>query len=343
MFAAALILFSITCSAARDRLALGGDASELPSLPGEERVAEADAFNVNAGSIGLAERSFDNVMGVRLDGYKDLAPAVVLEKGWLLSRRLGVGGVYTFHRRSSDLVLNGVYAPRRDVRVQFSASQTRMDGVNSSPGGVDERLVQNGLLSSVSKQWAKSRVLPEAGFAVFTARAGASTRQDPGLAGPEMGTRAGYMLKLAAMPMLRARAEVSYQAQSTLYDNPQTAHWRDRQASASLNYSQSIGDCSLLRGRFTAGPGLSRTDLRYEKGAFSVGFLQTRSDEYEDRMVRFSYSLALDSGRRPAAKCEQVAGAPTPFRAIVDAATTRPSYLPSEPLTRSVRASDLPS
>ena len=158
-----------------------------------------------------------------------------------------------------------------------------------------------------------------------------------------MGTLAGYMLKLAAMPMQRTRVEVSYRAQSTFYDNPLAAQWHDRQASASLNYSQSFDDCSLLRGRFTTGPGLSRTDLRYEKGAFSVGFLQTRSDVYEDRMVQFGYSLALDSGRRPAAKCEGVAGAPTPFRAIVDAATTRPTYLPSEPLTRSARASDLPS
>ena len=322
---------------------MGGDMGELPSLPGEDRDAQADTFNVNTGSIGLTDRSVDTVMGVRLDGYQELQPAVVLEKGWLVSRRLGIGGVYSFQRGASELVLNGVYAPRRDVRIQLSASQTRMNGVMASMGGVDETLVQTGLLSSVRKQWSKSRVKPEAGFALFTARAGGSKRQDAALSGVEMGTLAGYMLKVAAMPMARARLEMSYQAQSTQYDNPLTAQWRDRQASASLDYSQSFDDCSLIRGRYTAGPGLSRTDLRYERGPFSFGFLQTRSDDYEDRSVQLNYSIALDRGRQPAAKCEQVAGEPTPFRAIVDAATTRPSSLPSEPLTRSVSASDLPS
>jgi hypothetical protein len=343
MVLTASVFFSMPCSAAQDRLVMGGDMGELPSLPGEDRGAEADAVNVDTGSIGLTDRTVDNVMGVRLDGYQELAPAVVLEKGWLVSRRLGVGGVYTFQRNASELVLNGVYAPRRDVRIQLSASQTRMNGVMASLGGIDETLVQTGLLSSVRKQWSKSRVKPEAGFALFTARAGGSTRRDADLAGVETGTLAGYMLKVAAMPMTRARLEVSYQAQSTLYDNPLTAQWRDRQASASLNYSQSFDDCSLIRGTLTTGPGLSRADLRYERGAFSVGFLQTRSDDYEDRSVQFSYSIALDSGRQPAAKCEHVAGSPTPFRAIVDAATTRPSSLPSEPLTRSVSAADLPS
>jgi hypothetical protein len=343
VFAVALVACSVPCSAAQDRLIMGGDAGDLPSLPGEQRGEEADAVNVDTGSIGLTDRSFDNVLGVRLDGYQELAPAVVLEKGWLVSRKLGVGGVYTVQSGSSELVLNGVYAPRRDVRIQFSASQIRMDGVMSDLGGNDETLVQTGMLSSVRKQWTKSRVLPEAAFAVFTARAGGSRRREATLSGIEMGTNAGYMLKVAAMPMVRARVEVSYQGQSTTYDNPLTAHWRDSQASASVNYAQSFDDCSLIRGRFTTGPGVSRTDLRYEKGAFSVGFLQSRSDDYQDRMLQFSYSLALDSGRRPVAKCEHIAGAPTPFRAIVDAATTRPSYLPSEPLTRTVSADDVPS
>jgi len=342
MFAAALMTFACTCKAAQDRLVMGGEAGELPSLPGEQRGEEADAVSVDEGSIGLTERSFDNVLGVRLDGYQELAPAVVLEKGWLVSRKLGVGGVYTVQRETSELVLNGVYAPRRDVRIQLSASQIRMDGAMATVGAIDQTLVQTGMLSSVRKQWAKSRVRPEAGFAVFAARAAGAERQDMAVHGLEMGTLAGYMLKLAAMPVPRTRVELSYQAQSTVYDNPLAAQWRDRQASASLDYSQSFDDCSLLRGRLTSGPGLTRADLRFEKGAFSVGFLQTRSDDYEDRMVQFSYSLSLDSGRQPTAKCEHVAGTLTPFRALVDAATARPSYLPSEPLTRTTSAADVP-
>lgn len=338
---AVLVSVCTTC-AAQDRLQLGGDATDLPSLPGEARAAEADLFNVNAASIGLSERSFDNVLGVRVDGYQNLAPAIVLEKGWLISRRLGVGGNYSMRSGSTELVLNGVYAPRRDVRVQLSASQIRMSGFASSFGGNDETLVQSGLLSSIKKQWDKSRVKPEAGFALFTARASGAGRQDASVPGLEMGTLAGYMLRLAAMPAARARLELSYQAQSTQYDNPFTPRWRDSQASSSVDYAQALDQCSLLRGRFTMGPGFDRTDLRYENGAFSVGFLQTRGVNRQDRMVQLRYSLALDTGRRPAAGCEASPGAPTPFRALVEAVTARPSHLPSEPLTRTVSAPGFP-
>lgn len=339
---AGILLLAASVAAAQDRLQLGGEMGELPSLPGEARAAETDLFDVDTGSIGLSERSFDNVLGVRLDDYRELAPAVVVEKGWLVSRRLGIGGSYSMRSDSTELVLNGVFAPRRDVRLQISASQLRMSGFASSFGGVDETLVQTGVLSSVKKQWSKSRVQPEAGFAVYTARAAGSVRQHAGATGLELGTLAGYMLRLAAMPMTRARLEVSYQAQNTRYDNPLTPQWRDSQASTSVHYSQAFDQCSLLRGRFTMGPGFERTDLRYERGAFSVGYLQTRSDDYQDRMLQLSYSLALDAGRRPSPGCEQSPGEPTPFRALVDAATARPSYLPSEPLTRTVSAPDVP-
>lgn len=337
VFAATLLAFTCSARAEQDRLLLGGDVGGLPSLPGEERSEAADAVSVEQGSIALSERSFDNVLAVRLDGYQELAPAVVLEKGWLVSRNVGIGGVYSVQHGTSELVLNGVYAPRRDVRVQLSASQSRMDGA------IDQALVQTGMLTSVRKQWVKSRVRPEAGVAVFTARAAGAERQAMAMHGLEMGTLAGYMLRLAAMPMARTRVELRYQAQNIVYDNPLlTGQWRDRQASTSVDYSRRFDDCSLFRGRFTSGAGLSQADLRFERGAFSVGYLQTRSDDYQDSMVRFSYSLALDGSPQPAARCEDVATAPTPFRTLVDAAAARPSYLPSEPLTRTVAAADAP-
>lgn len=343
LYAITLISFPIASVAAQDKLVVGADASEVPSLPGEERAGQFDAINMDTGRIALVDRSFDNVVGVRLEGYRELAPAVVLEKGWLVSRRLGMGSSYAFRSGSSELVLNGVYAPRKDVRIQLSASQKRIDGVLASFGGADKTIVQTGMLSSVKKQWAKSRVLPEAGFTVFTARAATEEMRDVTKPGLEMGTLAGYLLKLAAVPLYRGRFEVSYQAQRTRYDHPQTAQWRDSQASTSVDYSQGFDDCSLLHGRLTVGPGLSRTDLRYQKGAFSAGFLQTRNNENIDRAIQFTYSVSLDAGRAPAAKCHASPDAPAPFRAIVDATTARSPFLPSAPLTRAVGPADMPS
>lgn len=343
MFFIGLLVFPAICSAAQDRLVMGGEIGELPSLPGEQRGEDADALNVDSESIALRERSFDDTLGLRLDGYQASAPSVALEKGWLVSSRLGVGGAYTMRSGSSELVINGVYAPRPDVRIRFSASQLRADSYASAYSGDPKAVLQTSYLSSIKKQWAKSRIKPEAGFAVFTARAAGAGRQDPTVDGMEMGTLAGYMFRLAAKSMAREKFALSYQAQRVVYDNPMTAYSREAQASATLDYARTLDDCSRIRGRYSAGPGLSEADLRYEHGAFSIALLQTRTEDYSDRAIQVGYAISLGRGGQGSLKCGAEPGDATPFQAIVDAATERSPYLPSESLTRTATLKDAPS
>ncbi len=336
-----LLVFPVACIAAQDSLVLGGEAGELPSLPGEQRLTDTDAVDVDTESIVLRERRFDDTLGLRLDGYQASAPSVALEKGWLVSNQLGLGGAYTLRSGASELVLNGVYAPRPDVRIRLSASQLRANGAASAYGGDPKTVLQTGYLSSIRKQWAKSRIKPEAGFAIFSARAAGAGRQDPSVDGLEMGTLAGYMFKLAAAPASRERFALSYQAQRVVYDQAMTAYSRESQASASIDYTRTLDDCSQISGRFSAGPGLSEADLRYEKGAFSVALLQTRTDDYSDRAILFGYAISLGRGGQASAKCGEPGGA-APFQALVDAATERSPYLPSESLTRTATLKDTP-
>lgn len=331
----ALLSLPLSCAAAQDRLIMGDEAGELPSLPGEQRGEKNNGLAVDNGTIALRERGFDNTLGVRLDGYRAYAPSIAVEKGWLVDRRLGLGGIYTVSGGSSELLLNGVYAPRHDVRIQLSASQLRRDDFGTFSGD-PKTVMQTSYLSSIRKQWGKSRIQPSAAFAVFTSRAAGTGRQDSAVDGLEMGTLAGAMLKLAAISTQRERVEVSYRMQRVVYDNTLAANSRYTQALASVYYARTLDDCSQFRGRYSAGPGFMAADVRYESGGFSIGFLQTTTEDYSDKAIRLGYAIPLGSGGRHGAACASAPGTPSPFRTIVDAAITRSPYLPSETLTRTV-------
>jgi hypothetical protein len=340
----ALLLLPVLCHAGQDRLIMGGAdlAAELPSLPGEERAEQADALHVAPESIALRDGAADGMVGMRLDNYRDDLPSLSLEKGWLVSNRLAMGGAYTVRSKASDLVLNAVYATRPDARILLSMSQLRASDAAYAQNGDARTVLQTSYLSSFRKQWGKSRMLPEAGITVFVSRTAGADRRSATPDGLEMGTLAGTMLKLATRPMLRTRVEMSYQAQSTAYDTPMTAYARDRQASGSLDYSHTLNDCSRLHGRYTGGHGLSKTDLAYEKGAFRLGFLQVRGAEVSDNRVQLRYSLPLGRARHVGSVCDGSPAAPSTFRTMVDAATTRSPYLPSAPVTRTVSAMEAP-
>lgn len=340
--ATAGFLLTVDCSAAQDRLIVGGKASDLPSLPGEARTESRDALAVDDGTIALRERGFDDTLGVRLDGYQAYSPSVAVEKGWLVNSRLAVGGVYTVGSGSTELLLNGVYAPRQDFRVQLSASQLRADSLASSYNGDRKTVLQTGYLSSVRKRWDKSRLRPELSAAIFAARAAGAAHQDVAVDGLETGTLAGSMVKLAIGSMQRERVELSYRTQSVVYDNPHTVYWRERQVSSSVDYARTFDDCSQFRGRYSGGPDMSEAELRYERGAFSIGLMQTMSNEYSDSAIRVGYTVSLGRGGQSSTRCSIASGRTSPFRNLVDAVTIRSPYLPEETLVRTAESRDAP-
>ena len=235
--AVALLLVPMLCHAVEDRLIMGGEglSAELPSLPGEARGEQTDALHVAPESIALRDGAADGMVGMRLDNYRDDLPSLSLQKGWLVSNRLAMGGAYTVRSKASELVLNTVYATRPDARILLSVAQLRASDAAYAQNGDARTVLQTSYLSGFRKQWRKSRILPEAGMTVFVSRTAGADRRSATSDGLEMGTLAGTMLNLAARPTLRTRLELSYQAQSTFYDQPLAAYARDRQASGSLD------------------------------------------------------------------------------------------------------------
>ena len=71
--------------------------------------------------------------------------------------------------------------------------------------------------------------------------------------------------------------------------------------------------------------------------------LQTRTEDYSDRAIRVGYAVSLGRGGQGSLRCGAEPVEATPFQAIVDAATERSPYLPTESLTRTARLKDAPS
>lgn len=308
---------------------------EPPSLPGEERANARGAVAVDAGNITIRDRAIHNTLGVRLDGYTAVKPSVAIENGWLLRSDLGVGGAYKFRNDYADLLFNGVYAPRRDVRIQLSLSQLRSGEAFAVPQSRDLiTVLQTSYVASIRKLWDKSRVLPEAAISIFTARAADPGKRDMGTQQLEMGTLGGYMLNIAARPAYHSRIELGYKSQSTAYDHPLIDVLREKQSVRSIDYSRLFDDCSRINGRYSTGAGANQVNLQFERRGFTVGLLQSRTAQGTDNMIRVGYSQPLGGSGPRHASCDGKPVAPTSLQALVDSTISRSPFLPSQPLAR---------
>lgn len=308
---------------------------EPPSLPGEERANPRGAVAVDAGNITIRDRALHNTLGVRLDGYTAIRPSVAIENGWLLRSDLGVGGAYKFRNDYADLLFNGVYAPRRDVRVQLSLSQLRSGEGFAVPQSRELiTVLQTSYVASIRKLWDKSRVLPETGISVFTARAADPGKRDTGTQQLETGTLAGYMLNIAARPAYHSKIELGYKSQSIAYDHPLIDVLREKQSVRSIDYSRQFDDCSRINGRFSTGAGANQINLQFERRGFSIGLLQSRTGQGTDNMIRVGYSQPLGNGGPRQASCSGKPIAPTSLQALVDSTISRSPFLPSQPVAR---------
>jgi hypothetical protein len=308
---------------------------EPPSLPGEERANPKGAFAVDAGNITIRDRALHNTLGVRLDGYTAVRPSVAIENGWLLRSDLGVGGAYKFRNDYVDLLFNGVYAPRRDVRIQLSLSQLRSGEGFAVPQSRELiTVLQTSYVASIMKLWDKSRVLPETGISIFTARAADPSKRYTGTQQLETGTLAGYMLNIAARPAYHSKIELGYKSQSIAYDHPLIDVLREKQSVRSIDYSRLFDDCSRINGRYSTGAGANQINLQFERRGFTIGLLQSRTAQGTDNMIRVGYSHSLGSGGPKPASCSGKPIAPTSLQALVDSTISRSPFLPSQPVAR---------
>ncbi len=333
-FFATLVAFPFAAVGAEKADSAYGFGAELPSLPGEDRTNPKGAVNVDAGNITIRDRAPDNILGVRLDSYQAIKPSVALENGWLLRNDLGVGAAYVFRNDYSDLLFNGVYAPRKDVRFQISVSQLRSGEGFSMPNTREmQTVLQTGYLVNLKKIWDTSTALPEAGVTIFTAKSADSHSQTNAAHRLEMGTLGGYMLNLAIRPTYQSKVELGYKAQSVSYDYAM-AEPHQKQMQSSVGYSQVFDDCSRVNARYSTGAGTDQVNVQFERQGFIVAVQQTTTANNTDRAIRIGYSQPLGGSGPKSPSCMGTPIAPTGLQALVDATTARPAVLPNQPIAR---------
>jgi hypothetical protein len=74
-------------------------------------------------AIGYDER--DKKWNAQIDGYLHDYRSLGLNYGTLLSERVGAGVSLTHRHDYSEMLVNGIYAPSKDVRLQISSGQQR--------------------------------------------------------------------------------------------------------------------------------------------------------------------------------------------------------------------------
>jgi hypothetical protein len=325
----------------------------LPELPGENSLAPA-TLDMDAKSIAVGETTYVDTWGATLGGYREADPTIAIQQGWLLNDTLGAGSVYTFHSDYTEAMINGVYAPQPDLRIQLTASQMRSKThlIASSGGGGAQTVLHTSRLLDVQKKWQHGGVLSEAGVAFFSADAKPrNAKEEPGPASTDMqdtsagrpdrlatGRLNGYALNLVLQPSYWSSIRMAYERKDISYHGAGSRSATDTQASGSIEYAHSFKNCSALHGRYSRATYSDEMNLHFNEGNWNLGVVHTRTDSYRDTALQVNYSMQLGGANRAATKCTPQPDAAPSFETIVDTTTARPERLVQEQLVKAESA-----
>lgn len=314
---------------------------QLPDLQGGMHAPGYFGLARDRAMIGYASRQ--EKWDARLEQYT-VAPALTVDYGRALSRRFGAGGTLTHREAQSELVVNGIFAPKNNVRFRIAGSQLRSDAAGMP--GVDS-VQQQGYLLGAKKYWDSYQYLSDLGISAYSVEASAaassavSTLTDPdtldaGVAGmqlPSSGRTDGYQLSLNLRPSSESKLELKHDLSQGSVFTDATAIRSDSQSSSRIRYSHFFGNCLQLHGGFTSTTSTTsaeRFDLTLTRDKWNLHFIREQNGASDSTSMRIGYVLPL--GRQPNVKrqCGSV-GAPR-FDSIVNATTKRPAQLPAEPI-----------
>lgn len=264
----------------------------------------------------------------RIDGYLEDNRSLGLDYGTLLSEHFSAGLTMTHRDDYSEVLVNGVYAPQSDVRIQMTSGQQRsvIDPFSASESGT---VLQNSYLLGVRKHWDERLLSPDIGVAAYTVEANG----DGGASDAEAGTLDGYMLDLSIQPTPQTRIEWRHDIGHLTQQFDGHAS-RDRMAAANrIGYLHQFDNCVRLQGRFSAGEESGRLELGVARNNWDVGISRSQYADSSDMAVHVGYRIPLGKSRSHPRSCSHELESERPFDAMVDVATRRPTQLPQAPIT----------
>lgn len=329
------VLALCSCASHVTRPAAADDklAQTLPELPGANEAPGRFDLDGQSATIGYDTR-FEK-WGATVDEYADANPSLTVDYGTLLTSSFGAGISATRSSDYSEVLVNGVYAPMRDLRVRMAGGQLR--GLGDGSSGLEyapDAVLQNNYQLDVRRYWGDSTLLSDVGLAAYALEANSASSSDAARASElALGRLDGYLLDLGLRPTRQSKIELRRELGRLTYYFDDDVRDASYLVSHRVRYSQHFDNCLRLRGGYSASPQSDQVDLNIARNNWQINISRAQASGDSNTSVHLGYAIPLGiSGNRSDNCGSAPEGAPA-FESIVDAATRRPRHFPYEPLT----------
>lgn len=305
------------------------------------------AIDGQAATVGGDTR--DQTWTTQLSYSSRLDAAMNVDYGLRFDRTLAGGANLVYGTRHKELLLNAVYAPRKDLRLKLSGGQMRQtEDFQFASGLHAEDVVQHNYLLDVRKYWEHDAFFSDVSLTAWSAYADDTAlgqklvRQESDLAtrvytDPRAlapGALNGYMLNLAVAPLPQSRLELGTGMDRLTYDFADGSSTRDSAASRHLSYTQYLPNCSRLQGSYQSNAASRSFGVSVARGAWRIGASRTleRDGGDGDYTVNAGYTISLGQGSGGA--CGSDLKSARSFGSMVSGSVARNPNLPTAPLVQ---------
>lgn len=344
----ALIVATLLHAAAAAAASTPGDALRLLPARGGEDLPELPAATANdkwqldvaesrtALAFGSARERWD----AEIDYSHGLPPSMRLTHSLRLTDKLGAGARLQHGGGMSEVLLNAVYAYKRNVRLRFAAGQrkTASDFDDGPP------VEQQSYLFSARKYWER-RLWTDASVTVYTGEARNTADglpqmlEDDSMAAVEVqpwrddssySRIRGSALQVGFAPATYTRVELRHEFLRTSYYSGGHPAQDEADRISHFRFRQELRNCLLLSGGFKDGTGTRQLDLQLRDARWRIQ-LHRDFTHASAPSIWIGYSRAFDGAGSAAAECTRDQGQPR-FEPMLTAAARRPhefSYAPA--------------
>lgn len=341
------------CPLAGQAMAVASPLQNLPDLPVSDTAPGWFSLDEQSAELGY-DGSFQK-WGAKLDEYSYLNPSLTLDYGMLLTSRFGAGAAVTHHNGYSELLVNGVYAPKRNLRIKMASSQMRTSSADYSSPAQSSGILQDSYLLDLRRNSSSGKLLSDVGLTAYTVRArgengGADYPDLSALEGGGMvdavdvssstlraGRLDGYTLNLGLQPTLYSRIELRRERSRLTYHFDDGNRGDDYRDANRISYSQYFNNCSRFQGRYSNAADADRLDLSLAKNSWSVGLSRALDSSSRDTALQIAYAIPLGRPQSGSSgDCSAQIAKPRVFEPLVEATTARPRQLPRESLAGAI-------
>lgn len=318
----------------------------LPNLPSAD-MGKPAYFRLAEDSAAVGYQTRFEKWGARVDQYMDVNPALTMDYGLQLTSSLGAGGMLTRQNEYSEVVLNGIYAPKRNLRFHMTGAQLR---ASVSSFGVPDlaarSFMQNSYLFGAKKFWNKYEHLTDMGFTAYSVQASApalrgypATSIDEELDPTEIrsatlapGRLEGYMFNMGLRPTPQSALELRREVGHLTYFFNSAAPRYEQMVSNRVKFTRHFGNCMRVQGGYSVSEDFDRIDLKLYRHNWNVRLSREQEGNHIDTAVHVGYAIPLGRPSRRAENCSSAPERAPSFEPIVNATMKRPQQFPRGPL-----------